>query len=363
MTHPSLWRAALVSIALVAPLACGSDSPFPPTQPGEPVRTLQSLSIEGPSTVAPGQQIPFIVTGLYSDGARENLNASASWNTRPSAPASVDRLGLVTGREPGTTTLGVGVERLGALKGIIVVPAGTFRVAGRVLEADTAGPIRHARIEVVSGTRAGLFTASNDQGAYALYGVSGPIELRVIKAGYEPQVMRLTVNNHLEADAGLVLTDPRPVVTGTYELRLTLDPSCGGSWPDSVRTRRYTAAVQQGTTDVTVTLSGARFAWVPPNGGGRLTGRVEPPGLTFDLSVERSRYYGFDDYPDVTEILEDERGWLIAGGAVVAARQPDGFAGTMDGPFAWYAGDPLGNARENNSCIGRHGFVLRRTSN
>ena len=40
MTHPSLWRAALVSIALVAPLACGSDSPFPPTQPGEPVRTL-----------------------------------------------------------------------------------------------------------------------------------------------------------------------------------------------------------------------------------------------------------------------------------------------------------------------------------
>ena len=367
MTHPSLWRAAFVSVALVAPLACGSDSPLPPTQPGEPVRTLRSLAIEGPASVAPGETIRYVAMGTYSDGAREDLSGSAVWRSQSPSIAAVDETGAVTGRERGSTTLTAwsgGRTTPAAVtssRSIIVVPAGTYRLNGRVVEADTGGGVRQAKVEVTSGGGSGLFTATNEDGRYELYGVNGPVEVLVTRAGYEPQMLRLSVSDHTTADARLALTEPRPAVNGTYELRLTLDSACGQTWPEAIRTRRYRATLEQTLNRVLVTLSGASFA---PDWSGRrgvFEGRVEPPGLVFTLSTDTSQYYR--SYADITEILDRGAGWIVVGGRAEAAVAANGFAGTVEGPFVWYLTDPLTTARENGACIGRHGFVLTRSSN
>lgn len=242
-----------------------------------------------------------------------------------------------------------------------MVPAGTYRLSGRVLEADVVAGIPGARIEVTAGTGTGLRTASNDEGRYSLHGVSGDVEVTVTKNGYALQVLRFAVTEHLVRDARLPLLAPRPAVGGIHELRVTVDPSCGDSWPDSLRTRRYVATLEQSTNRVMVALSGARFAqdWTSP--GGRFEGMVEPPGLVFHLFTEFAPYYR--EYPDVTEVLDGNAGWLTVGGTAVLTGQPNGFGGTLDGLFLLHAGDPFGGARELASCVGRHQFVLTRTTN
>ena len=55
---------------------------------------------------------------------------------------------------------------------------------------------------VVSGTGAGLQTLTDESGRYALYGVAGTIQLRVVSDGFELATRVVDVNEHAVVDIG-----------------------------------------------------------------------------------------------------------------------------------------------------------------
>jgi hypothetical protein len=356
MTRSLVVRSAWALSVLGLALACGSD-PASPTQPG-PTRTISSVTIDGPSTLAPGQAARYSAVAAYPDGSREDVTATAFWTSETTWVMSVDRTGLATAREGGTARIKAAVGPRSATRSIIVVPAGTYRVTGRVMEADIIAPVRDARVEVTAGTGAGLASTTDDDGRYALHGVGDDSEVTVSKFGYRSQVLRPAPVDHLTQDVQLVLAAPRPSVAGTYQLRITVDPMCPDPPPESLRTRTYVATLKQFGTHISVELSGARFARDFTGQVGVFEGRLEPRGLIFNLISEGWRYYSLYEYPDITEILDGDAGWLVVGGAVVAAPAANGFAGSVEGPFVLFARDPALNPPVLASCRGSHSFVL-----
>ena len=135
--------AAIAGATLVA--ACGDDLP-PPTGPSPSVPAIVALTISGPSTLAPGQSVQYTASVRWSDGTvQTGAEAGVRW-ARGDAPIllQLDASGRVTALGPsGDTTLSVSVPNPAVRRDaqtiteITVVPEGTYRIAGRVTEAES----------------------------------------------------------------------------------------------------------------------------------------------------------------------------------------------------------------------------------
>ena len=287
----SLSLLAVTGIALAVACDRSPAAPSPPPNTPPAQATVVRLELAGPPTVPPGGTAKFTLLALMSDGLMRDVTATAVWQGSSSNLLTISA-GLATGRNRGDATITARHAGLSAVKSVMIVPTGTFRLTGSVQETvPPLGPVQGVRIEVAEGTERGLSTHTAPDGSFRLYGVTGDVELRLSKTGYATRTERLTVTDHQSQDFGLAIVTPRTDLSGRYALTIRAAPACDQA-PEDMRERRYTADITQAGPMARVTLSGATFA---PGGyyGGALNdvlrhGRAGPGALRPDGLLLRS---------------------------------------------------------------------------
>ena len=316
--------------------ACGNPPPSPggPSKPGglggPKSGNVARLEIDGPATIAPGQSAQYSATQILLDGSRQPA-VGVAWSAGPSVLLQVNATGLVTALPPFRSEGTVQVELTGtagvrASREIIVLPDGTFRVVGTVMEADATNiPVHGARVEVAvdeSFSTLAAFATSGPDGRYKLYGVPGDGHFRVRREGYVTRTDRIQIANHETRHVQLRLESERPALAGAY--RMTIEGSSGSCpetqpLPVDLRRREYDAVITQNGPQVTVTLAGAPF-YVAGDQGNRFTGIVTASSATFKLRRFYTPYYYHDgpQHPDVVERLPDGTLLVVTGDATVS---------------------------------------------
>jgi len=327
--------------------------PAPPSPPQGP--TLQSIRIDGPTTVAPGGTAQFTATGQLSDGTTRDQTATVTWRSSDSAVLSISSTGAATAGKAGQVVIAAESESKRAGVEVLVLPPGTFRLTGAVSEAGV--PVVDATVDLLDGSRAKLSTQTDSDGIYRLFGVVGNIEVRVMKAGYLEQVKRLFVSDDAKAD--FALASERTDLAGTYQLTVSAAsrcPSTGWALPQAARVRTYTATITQDGPRLSLVLGGAALV------DGSFTGRVEPGVVTFDvrgLDSHIAYYYYFASSIDFLEVFSPTS-LLIVSGRVTATPTSSGISGTLNGVIGIVPApiSPLSNL--SAGCKDQHEFVLTR---
>jgi hypothetical protein len=275
--------------------------------------------------------------------------------------------GLFTGHKTGTATVIAEkplFSRYLPVGYVIIMPPDTYVLAGQVIESrDPLTFVDGATVTVTRGVGEGQAAGTGGQG-YRLYGLSGPITLRVIKDGYRTEERTVTVTDHQLFDIDLPLVAPRPDLSGTFTLTVTAADECGvgrgdGHLLEEARERRYTALVTQNGPLVDVELSGEAFVAPMPEDH-RFTGRIEPGRALFDLTWWDA-WWDFGP-PRIVEQLTTGETWLV-NASVVATVSPRGLVGTLNGDLVVYPAGvkPEVRAATAARCTStRHQFAMSR---
>jgi hypothetical protein len=170
-------------------------------------------------------------------------------------------------------------------------------------------PVADVRVETIGGPMSGSVVMTDASGSYAFNGVSGVVQVRATKDGYQPSTQIVTQDTE-NVNIGLVPSVPYASLGGVYSLTFTASPSC--DLPDDAVKRTYTATITQADAALTIVLSGARFgtSGVTMN---QFSGRVL--GTTVSFTLSDSFYYG----PAVVEQLADNRYLSFSGTAEATA--------------------------------------------
>jgi hypothetical protein len=358
----------LVSAGLFA--ACDNDrAPTGPSSPPPPgsTATINRIEITGPSSVPPGESVQFRATGFSSDGSSRDVSQEVQWFSSNRSVLTVSSTGLATGANRGESVLTARRNPIGAGRTVMVLPDGTYRLIGVVTEADApANPVAGARVEVPSGSAAGLGMTTDFDGRYRLYGVPGDAQIRVSRDGYVSQTESFQLTAHTTRNFQLPLARARPDISGTYTLRMNVAGGCTGSrpLPDDQRERTYTASLSQNGQEVIARLvGGGDFAVNSIGKGNSFRGRVDPAGVTFSIlsgDLYYYPYYGASFYPDVVERLPGET-YLSFGGTVTSTFTSWGLSGTLNGFFVTYDSRFPRSPSTLSSCNSTgHGFILSR---
>jgi len=310
----------LIGLAAVL-IACGKGV-------STPTGVLQSLSVSGPTTVAPGATAAFTATGHLNNGTTEDYTTRVTWQSQDNTVISFQSPGQGTGGHAGETMIAaVFSASITAKQAVLVLPRGTFRLTGLVTASGV--PVSGATVTVTAGVGQGLSTLTGADGQYRLYGVSGNVGVRVTKAGYWAEDEDLTVTQSSVADFALTPAGAPPNLSGTYSMVITASSACplAGPWalPSDLRTRHYGATIVQNGLELQVTLSGSNF--VVQNGhGNSFAARIDPTQITFQLG---DGYY-YSAYPDLLESVGGGRALLIDGNGTLVPTAT-GLAGHLDG--------------------------------
>lgn len=352
-------------LILAATLAACTESSRPPTQPGPASAgpQLASLTLEGPSSIAPGTTARYTVTARDTDGRTADVTSEALWASSASEVVSITSPGVVAALARGDARVNVHYRHLGSQKDVVVLPDGTYRLIGQVTEADTASvPISGVHVEAASGTGETLSTMTGDDGRYGLYGVAGLVDIRFSKDGYRVGETELIVETHTARNVELALERPRAEVAGSYLLTITAAAGCRDKFSEDLRSRRYGVTLTQTGALLEARLSGATFATSRAGRGDHFQGRVEPDGLSFRLTSHVYQYYGYAQYPDLAERVTNPTGFLIIDGAAHLRQEGSRFEGRLQGAYQFFQWDPAWGGTATIECKGDHEFVLQRTS-
>jgi hypothetical protein len=315
----ALGAAAILILGVVS---CNK-SPTSPS-PGGQSGSFVSLRLVAPGEMAPGESVQLTANAVKSDGTVENVTSQAQW-TAQSVPASsvvvsLTGTGLATGRDQGRAVVTLRFAGFTADATILVLPKGTFRLAGRIT-AEGVG-LENVTLTVIAGVGQGLTALTDASGGYELYGVAGPVQVRASKDGYLDKAQQVDVTAHGSLAFELTAYRPSDNYTGDYTLILTAS-GCTPGFPEEAKRRVYTARVEQKGADLRVSLSGARF-WA---GSGAFTGVVTPTGeIRFTI---RPEWFWDYDAEDLMEYLSDGDS-LIVGGVVIARHTPAGISGKSE---------------------------------
>jgi hypothetical protein len=335
--------------------ACGN----PPAAPGGPSESggsqgsVVKLEIVGPATIAPGHSAQYSALRVLLDGSRVPATGVA-WSAGPSVLLRVNATGLVTAepqfRSEGTVQAELtGNRSIRASREILVLPDGTFRVVGTVMEADAANiPVQGARAEVAtdeSFSTLAAFATSGPDGRYKLYGVPGDGYFRVRREGYVTRTDRIQIANHETRNVQLRLESARPALAGDYRMTIEGPGSCPERepLPPDLRRRQYDAVITQNGPQLTVTLTGAPFL-ISGDQGNRFTGVVTGTSATFKMRRFSEAYYYpvGPPHPDVVERLQDGTLLMVTGDATVSATS-GGLSGSMFGGLTQWRGTAFPN--------------------
>lgn len=339
----------MLTVATVSVAGCG-DAPTVPS-PGPlsnqssnsvplPTTTpiISGIEIEGPEVLPVGQTLQYALIARLTDGTRRDVTNEGTWTWTHSwgAVVRVEGPGQLRGDTAGEGQVEARLERYYARKNVTVLPAGTYRITGRIVEEGFSDDgVVGAMVEAQSGSGR-LVTHTDLYGYYRLYGVAGATTLRVSNPGYEPAERTIVVDRNQNLDITLPLVAPRAEVAGTYTLAITAARSCRigvgeGALPEDAVRRVYAATITQNGPALNLLLTGER-----PVGGAR--GWIEPARIVFDFN-----WNGYEPYR-VEEELGPSRSYLVDGVAVVnpSAQGLSGrfagelrVAGQSEGGWAW----------------------------
>jgi hypothetical protein len=317
-----------------------------PTRPSSvntgsvPTNPVISLEVTGPPSIAPGDSAQFTATAGKADGTSEDFTSQVTWRSSNAAVATVSPTGLVTAVASGECYLEVVYKGLqGQPAGLLVVPPGTYRLAGQVTDGGLGStvPVEGARVEVVAGVGRGLTALTNPGGSYALFGVAGDVEVRVTKDGYRTEDRRVVVNESTQnLDVAMTPVDAYQNLAGRYLLTITAGSCTPGSQslPDQLRQRSYLSLLTQTGGRLHVTLddpgTGGFEGFLP--GANAFEGFIQPDQILFRLNGYDPYYYYY--YYSVGQLSLVERvsfGWLLIWGNVEADVGRDAVSGLLDG--------------------------------
>ncbi len=326
-------------------VACGDDGPESPVNPSPGPATLTSLSITGPTELAPGTTAQYTAIGLYSDGDARDLTSSVSWvsSTAPLRHVGGGRFqafeigdGRVTARMTG---------RFASLPVIVVTP-GTFKLSGTI--RDASGTVENVVIEVTSGTGTGLNTKSTFNGGYALFGVNGVVGLRASAPGYTTQELQVRVDSHGVRDVDISPVSEPVDVSGNWTLVVTTSSACSEMWPAQARKREVAATVTQQGTRLTIRFPNA--AQPSTNNPARIAG----PAFSMNL------YY--DDYYLDYSLMERISSTELVGinGDLTGTATSTSIRGELVGNVNYYQSSPNFPRGTPSSCAADRQFEFRR---
>ena len=329
-------RAAIglaVGGALLAFGSCSDSSPAPTPIPAPGSSTaapVVSLRLDSPNSLAPGATAQLTATALRSDGSSEVLRSGLQWSSTNTRVLRVDSQGVASALAVGETRVLVSANGRSGSSSIFVLPDGTFRLQGQILEGGA--PIDGASLTVIGGTGDGLSTTTNSNGLYTFYGVAGPIRLHIKKAGYQNLIQDLEVTRHSTHNMTMVLERPRESLAGSYQLHLAAT-SCT-SISSELQRRTYDATIVQDGARLTVSLSGADF--IVANGmGNQFTGIYSPDGrIVFSLFSFDYYYYFYTGPSAIVERVSPTSALLVNGSANTTYDGRGTIAGPLSGLFA-----------------------------
>ena len=281
-----------------------------PTEPTSNRSNVTRLELAGPDVIAPGETASYTLTAFLANGASTDATAEAIWtNSMPSA-VRWDKPGLATGVIVGEGTIGALFAGRSSVKTVVVTPKGTFRLKGKVKEADSDDRIAGATVTVRSGSSV-VETTTGPDGSFIMFGVPPEGELQVRHWTYVEHTEIIRLAEHAAVNINLSLLKPRVSLAGTYTLTIG-STACGGggSMPllrEDLRRRSYTAVVEQNGNALNVTLTGVAFGMKPSGMANRFFGTVAGSQATFFLFGPDHWYYYYYDPtgPDISEQLED----------------------------------------------------------
>jgi hypothetical protein len=332
MTKSAARVVALSLLTLTLTASCDRTAPTTPSAP--PV--IRAVELIAPRTLAPGATTQLRLIARRSDGSSEDITATATFHASTPGILALSPDGIATASRVGDTFVTGHNDRFSSTHEVVVVPDGTFRVVGRVVEEETPGlPVGGVRVE----TDGGMPSVSTDlEGNYRLYGVPGDARLRLSKSGYITREVMLAISDHHTRNVTLALAGPRVDIAGAYQLTIDASPDCRGRLPDALLTRRYAAAITQDGASMRVVLSGATFAI--GRSGSRsdvvIFGRVDAAGVVLELDP-----LGYYTEPTLVEIV-DNTTWLVIDGEARLSPAGPGLTGTLGGSFFVYPSNPVG---------------------
>ena len=357
-------RARIGPLAVIALLLPSCDSPqtaLPnaptPTTPPRVVR----VEVTAPTEIAPGASVQLAATAVKSDGSIENVTNLARWSSSNSGVLSVSATGVATADRRGEAQIMAGFEFTSGSARVMVLPSGTYRLAGQVSENGFG--VRDVTLTVVAGIGEGLSTRTGASGDYFLYGVSGAIRLRAVGEGYIDAIQDLDVTAHSIHQVEMQAAQPIESLGGTYTLTLTAGcRSSVGTLPSPARQRTYVAIVSQEQRQLAVSLTGAEFLLYEGRGN-HFTGTVQAAGgVTFEIGNVSYDYFYYSPRCYRCDLVErfSPTAALVIGGNVAAERAPSEIAGVLFGTFWLSDGTTAPLTRFPSYCTGVHDFVMRR---
>ena len=239
LSFPSRAGGELVLFALT--VACSTAG-----NPVEPLR--QRLEIVGATAIAPQQTTEVHAFLVRPNGTRVEVTPQVTWTSSDSAVLSVSN-GRVTGGAVGESTLRANLDDLSGSTTVIVVPPGTFRLAGIVRDAASTSPVLWAQVQLT--TEAGrVLTGTTDQGGFRFYGVAGRAQLKIVRSAFLPYEAEIDIPDHLTHNVRL-----SPInINGSYTLTLSPSSRCRSELPEAMQTRTYGATIEQVNGSLTVRL-------------------------------------------------------------------------------------------------------------
>lgn len=323
-------------------LAAACDSPTGPSRNGtEPGRNR--LEIVSSTAIAPQETTDVKAFLAGPNGARQDVTARVTWTTSDPAVLSVSSGGRVSGGAVGEATLRAILDDLSASTTVIVVPAGTFRLAGIVRASGSTSPLADAQVQLITASGDVLTTGTAGPAGFRFYGVAGHARLRISRRAFHPYEAEIDIHDHLTHDVSLSPID----LSGTYTLTLSASSRCRLELPEDLRTRTYTATIVQVGGSLTVTLQGPSSWSFFPGQGDRFTG-------------------GFGETNEVIFQLDLIEEWLQAGSLFPSGRMTgtiveDGLSGLLDGDMKAIVSNEDGRGNRVVTCTAPdHGVVFLR---
>lgn len=305
-------------------------SPRPPVTPpaGQPV--LSGLELTGQTTLAPDATSEFTLIAVFSDGARNDVTAAAQWSISNSTYVTSLGQGKFRAVANGEAQLSVRYSTRNVSREIVVVPEGTFRVIGRIVEDDGVSPVPNAHIRVRDADAEGPQTDADESGYYRLYGVKRNVDFVVTRPGYtDTERKNMTIDRHTTVNILLPLAGPRMRVEGTYTATFSWS-NCTNAFPADLRQRVYTAVVKQSDALLEVRFTEPSFVHNSANRGDLMEGRVTGTGISLFADSGYYYYYygGAASAPSLIELLSDNRR-LMSWGTAVLTQSGNRFSGAL----------------------------------
>jgi hypothetical protein len=305
--------------------------------------------------------VSYTATAKINDGSSADFTQKVQWSAVPASVLTISDKGQATGLTVGDATIRAtvpGYPSVTAMFPTVVLPPDTYRLVGKVLESGL--PVATAAVVILSGVGAGVSATTDAAGEYRVYGVAGPIQVKVTKAGYDDLVKTFTaVQNDVLDFPDAHQTAGIPSLTGTYTLTVTADPACAtyssrafaGLPADFLQPRSYAVSVTQDGPTVTVTLTGG--AIVPQDN--HFTGRIGPDSIDFSIGWG---YFGYGLDDGVAEQVSATQTFVF-GGQLHGQRSGSTITARLDGALEVYLpfpGSP-GNYTLSAQCIASNSAV------